>query len=313
MKRAAPLFIALMLASCADRTATGPEPSTAGTSLAVSRAAPSFTFTAIEFPNARSTTALGINAGGDVVGVYVDQSQLTHGFLLRNAVFATIDYPKAVFTDARGIGQGGEIVGRYRLAGEAAIVSHGFRLSRQGEFSAIEFNKDNKEYNTIPQRVLPDGTVLGCRHDTDLMSTMRGILVGARTSEEITAFASMHNGASPDLSRIVGLYTDMMDGQPKGYVIEDGDFTPLVFDDGTNTTTQTAAWDVNPAGEIVGNHRDASGFHGFILIDGEYTAIDVPITGATLTRTFGMNARGDVVGSFSLNGKTMGYVARRER
>ena len=309
MKYPATLLIPLLLASCADGTPTGPSPSAERASLAVDRAAPSFAFTTIEFPNARGTTALGINAGGDVVGVYVDQSLRTHGFLLRDGEFTSIDYPGAVFTEARGIGQGGEIVGRYRLPGEASIVSHGFRLSRQGEFSAIEF----EGYNTIPQRVLPDGTVLGCRHGQDLMGSMRGIVVGARGSEELDEFASMHNGASPDLRRIVGLYTDMADGRPKGYLIEDGDFTPLVFDDGTNSTTQTAAWDVNPAGAIVGNHRDATGFHGFILIDGEYTAIDVPVTGATVTRTFGVNARGDIVGSYSLGGRTRGYMARRER
>lgn len=309
MKHAAPLLIPLLLASCADRAPTGPSSSADRASLAVHRAAPSFTFTAIEFPNARGTTALGINAGGDVVGVYVDQGLRTHGFLLRDGEFTSIDYPGAVFTETRGIGQGGEIVGRYRLPGEAPVVSHGFRLSRQGEFSAIEF----EGYNTIPQRVLPDGTVLGCRHGQDLMASMRGIVVGARGSEEHGAFASMHNGASPDGRRIVGLYTDMMDGQPKGYVIEDGAFTPLVFDDGTSTTTQTAAWDVNPSGAIVGNHRDATGFHGFILVDGDYTAIDVPLSGATVTRTFGVNARGDIVGSFLLGGRTRAYVARRER
>ena len=305
MKRVAPLVIPVLLASCADRMPTAPERSAESVSLAVTAAAPRFTFAEIVVPGALGATALGINAGGDIVGAYVDQGLRTHGFLLRGGALTTIDYPGAVFTETRGIGQSGEIVGRYRMAGEAAVVSHGFRMSRQGEFSAIEF----EGFNTIPQRVLPDGTVLGCRHQNDLMASMKGIRVGPRSSEEISANASMHNGATPDLSRIVGLYTDMMDGQAKGYIIDDEGFTDLVFPG----ATQTAAWDINPAGEIVGNHRDASGLHGFILIDGVYTAIDVALTGASVTRTFGMNARGDIVGSFVLGGKTRAYVGRRER
>jgi hypothetical protein len=49
--------------------------------------------------------------------------------------------------------------------------------------------------------------------------------------------------------------------------------------------------------------------HGFVLRDGSYTPIDFP--GATATRAFGINARGDIVGNYVLGGKTYGYVARR--
>jgi hypothetical protein len=63
----------------------------------------------------------------------------------------------------------------------------------------------------IPQRILPDGTILGCRHDHDLMGSMRGITIrGDETSEATDIFASMNNGASPSGRLIAGLYTNMM-------------------------------------------------------------------------------------------------------
>ena len=71
----------------------------------------------------------------------------------------------------------------------------------------------------------------------------------------------------------------------------------------------TAAWDINPRGDIVGVFQNAAGVHGFVLTADGYTTIDYP--GATATRVFGINARGDLVGAYVLGGKTFGFLARR--
>jgi hypothetical protein len=84
-------------------------------------------------------------------------------------------------------------------------------------------------------------------------------------------------------------------------------FTPFLVPG----STSTAAWDINPAGAIVGNYRNASGFHGFVRHDERYVTLDVP--GAVATRAFGINARGDVVGSFIAGGKTRGFLATSSR
>src|SRR6266850_2334828 len=81
------------------------------------------TFTPINLPGASSTQALGINPGGDVVGIYRDATGTQHGFLLSGEIFTTIDFPGAVFTSARGIGPGGDIVGSYGLAGEPPALT----------------------------------------------------------------------------------------------------------------------------------------------------------------------------------------------
>lgn len=261
-----------------------------------------FEYSWIEVEGALATTASGISPGGVIVGSYVDPNGVTHGYRLRSGVFTTIDFPGAEGTLARGIGPGGEIVGGYWYPGEPAVNEHGFLLTPQGDFVPVDVPG---HINTIAQRILPDGTILGCRHDTDTMHTMRGVAITAAGIEEIAAHASMHNGATPDRRRIAGLYTNAAAGRTEGYVIDDGVFTPFVVP-GSLTT---AAWDVNPLGEVVGVFRDAAGFHGFVLASDGYTTLDVP--GAAATRAFGTNARGDVVGTFVLDGKTRGFLARR--
>jgi probable HAF family extracellular repeat protein len=50
-------------------------------------------FTTLEVLGAVSTNAQGINARGDVVGIYTDTAGLQHGFLWSRGKFATIDVP----------------------------------------------------------------------------------------------------------------------------------------------------------------------------------------------------------------------------
>jgi uncharacterized membrane protein len=262
-----------------------------------------FDFTTIEVPGALSTVAFGINPRGEIVGTYLDASFRSHGFLLQDGRLTTIDFPGAAGNDARGIGPNGEIVGGYWMPGEPAVNIHGYLRRTNGDFELVNYPGHT---NTIPQRLLPDGTILGCRHDHNTMDTMRGIVMGKDGSSEISAFASMHNGATPNGKRITGLYTNMDAGnRTEGYLyLADRDeFIPLLVPG----SSSTAAWDMGPAGDIVGNYRNASGFHGFLLRADRYLTIDVP--GATATRAFGINPGGAIVGSYVSGGKTRGFLA----
>ncbi len=266
-----------------------------------------FGFTTIDVPGAVFTEASGINARGDIVDSYRDGSGRSHGYVLRNGEFTTIDFPDAAGavvagTGAGGIGPSGEIVGTYTVVGEPAVNVHGYLLTKQGEFVAVNYPGHT---NTIAQRILPDGTILGCRHDNDTMGSMKGVVITRSGSEEISQFASMTNGATPDHRQIVGLYTNTA-GSQQGFLIDDGVFKPLFVGD----IPTRAAWDMNPAGEIVGVYRNSAGLHGFVLRDEVYVAIDFP--GATATRAFGINARGDVVGRYTAtDGTNHGFVATR--
>ena len=289
----------LLAVGCSPDTIQGP--STLGGPELRKASDPGFTYTTIEVPGALATVAWGINAGGAIVGSYVDADFRSHGFLLRDGQFTTIDYPGADGNDARGISPNGDIVGGYWLPGEPFVNIHGYLRTAKGDFVPVNYPGHT---NTIPQRILPDGTIVGCRHDHNTMDTMRGVTMGKNGNSEISAFASMNNGATPDGSRIAGLYANMNAGnRGEGFVIDRGVFTPLLVPG----SSMTAAWDMNPAGDVVGVYRNATGFHGFLLRGDAYLPIDVP--GATATRAFGINAGGTVVGSFAAGGKTRGFMA----
>lgn len=295
------LLGALFELSCAHPArAPGALPSPLTRFAAIER---SFDFRTIEIPAAKRTVASGINDEGHIVGVY-DDSAGTHGFLLRDGKFATVDFPGAVFTAAYGIGAHGEIVGAYRMPGEPAVNFHGFLRTTDGRFERVD---SPPHKNTIAQRILPDGTILGCRHDDNFGAGMRGAVLRARNHSETQALASMHNGATPDLRRIVGLYNYAPADGSAGYVIDDGKFQPLVVPG----SSATSAWDVNPTGEVAGVYRDAAGVHGFILTANGFVRLNAPK--ATKTRALGINASGAVVGSFDAGGRTYGFLATPTR
>src|SRR5207302_2531879 len=162
-----------------------------------------FAFAVLEVPGAQRTVASGIDRDGQIVGYYGDSAGATHGFLFRAGTYETIDFTGAAFTQAFGIGASGEIVGSYRLAGEPVLNFHGFRRSRDGRFARVD---SPGHLNTIAQRILSDGTILGCRHDNDFGASMKGVVFRGHANQEVEAFGSMDNGATPDLRRIVGLY-----------------------------------------------------------------------------------------------------------
>jgi len=138
------------------------------------------------------------------------------------------------------------------------------------------------------------------------MGSMVGIMVGPRASTSTSLFASMHNGATPDLKRIVGLYTKMPEERPEGYLVEGTAVTPMLVPGSTATNT----WDINPRSESVGQFQNAAGLHGFIhAATYGYVTIDYPA--ATTTRAFGINSAGDVVGNYVSGGVTRGFLARR--
>lgn len=276
----------------------------------------SYTFTRFDVPGAFQTVASGINAGAVVVGWYFQGTGCPNaptcpvrGFILKDGEFTTIVYHNdvtgtdAAVTQLRGIGPSGEIVGTYRMAGEPAVNFHGFRLTPGGEFVRVDYPGHT---NTIAQRILPDGTILGCYHDADQGRSMHGMLRDKDGFSAIDMEMTMHNGATPSGHRITGLFTDA--GKGRAYVLEDGEFTPF---DAPNSFS-TAAWDMSPSGTIVGLFQDAAlphSTHGFVLERGTFTTINFP--GSAYTDVFGINASGNLVGKFreTATGPFHGYVA----
>src|ERR1041385_5469185 len=191
--------------------------------LAPAQAAGTFAFTAFDVPGATLTNAQGINHQGDIVGTFVDAAGQQHGFLRSGGQYRIIDYPDGHLVLARGINDAGDIVGTYQRSGESGgVPAHGFLLTRRGGLLALDYPG---HLNTIPQRILNDGTILGCYHDTDTMGTMHGMMFHRGFSAMDMAM-SMNNGATPDGNYVIGLFMDM-DGRNKAYAMEGNRLTPL--------------------------------------------------------------------------------------
>jgi len=278
--------------------------------------AQSFNYASVDFPNAIRTRAWGINPGGVIVGDYLDSSSVSHGFLFSEGDYVTVDVPGSLIgltgtlpTSLRGASPGGDIVGDYfappgssaecTLAGSPPCIK-GFLLHR-GVFSTVLFPGHS---GSIPQRITPDGNIYGCYHDVDLMGSMFGFTRTANGFTSIDVPASMNNGATPDGSMVVGLYTDMAMAT-HGYVLRNGTFQS--FDVPSSTFTQ--AWDINPGANIVGDFKDSAGvFHGFLQTGDRYTSIDFPA--AVATHALGINPGGAIVGMYTDTNKvTHGFLA----
>jgi hypothetical protein len=311
--------------------------------------AESFYFETIDVPCgncpggiARRTAIGGINPGGDIVGTYTDAVGKQHGFLLSGGQFTTIDVPGALVgvggtlpTIARGISPSGEIVGQYTApvnatappdsaaycpAAGSAACTKGF-LYRHGKFATVLFAGHP---GVIPGRITPDGSMYGCYHDFDVMASMFSATWtrfgdtslaadGGELSDPSQSYPnSMHGGATPDGSTVVGFYVDMTTGHRHGYIVEDG--VLQTYD--VPSSTSTTIWDINPGREFVGTYDDRSGKrHGFLQLSNGSApmTLDVPSTppfNAVSTVAMGMNPGGAIVGQYTdTSGLTHGFLA----
>jgi len=96
-----------------------------------------FRFKEVKFPGAAGTTAYGVNNSGVIVGQYLDQKGVFHGFMLDRGKGTAIDDPNGTDTLCAGINSSGAIVGQYTApSGD----NHGF-LYEKGRFTDITPDK----------------------------------------------------------------------------------------------------------------------------------------------------------------------------
>jgi hypothetical protein len=268
-------------------------------------------FTTIDAPGASATTAWSINVHGDIVGTYFDSLGVGHGFLLRGGVFTTIDFPGAANTAARGINSRGDIVGNYRNAG----VNHGYLLSR-GVFTTIDFPGADttpacgQKAGTSLAEINLFGDIVGAYSSG---GDIHGFLLSRGTFTTIAvppgATCTHATGISTD-GDIVGWFTDasLVD---HGFLRNRRTFTTI----DVPGYPDAAGFGIDPSGTfIVGidapSFADINGLleHGFLLTDcglperrerrGDFTAIDFPEAGVTVTEALGVDDQGDIVGDY---------------
>jgi hypothetical protein len=85
---------------------------------------PGWVFTNLDVPGSMSTRCLAINHPAAIVGDFVDNNGLNHGFLSSGGVFTQVDVPGAMYDGIAGINDAGVVVGRYDYP--AAGQAHGY-------------------------------------------------------------------------------------------------------------------------------------------------------------------------------------------
>src|SRR5215469_12401147 len=93
-------------------------------------------FVSLDFPQSVITVALAVNPAGDVVGTYLDPTNVRHGYQWSQSRFISIDFPGALQSTADGINAEGDIVGGYL---DSAGAVHAFLRKEGGPFTSINF------------------------------------------------------------------------------------------------------------------------------------------------------------------------------
>lgn len=262
------------------------------TQLARGRGLGAFSFTGIDYPRAMQTRALGINSAGTVVGSF-DDSDGTHGFVLREERFSSIDVPGSTSTQARAINAREEIVG---YSGDADGNLHGFFFYK-GHFRVIDIPFATE---TRAEGIDDAGVISGEYVESD--DNEHGFLL---RDKEFTSF-DVPGSDSTDIRMVANdgeFVGDFDDGVTVlGFVRKKhGVLVTLQFPGSVDTA---ARW-INDRDEIVGRWDDNSippqipcttQCHGFYWWHGEFQSIDVPA--ATSTVALGINDRGQIVGRF---------------
>jgi hypothetical protein len=207
-------------------------------------------FTTVNFPGAASSQVTGINAAGDLSGIYVDANGNSHGFTDIGGTFTTVDNPAStVFNQALGINNSDETVGYYAPTqtgspGDIAYSQQGGAFTDINALLPANFNSQAVGINS-------DATpwIVGFYQPDAGLTTSFGFVDEGGAITTIDPFGSTFTQALGvnDEGEIVGFYVDGQ-GVQHGYIDNGGVFTS--FDPPASASTTING--VNDQGDIVG-------------------------------------------------------------
>ncbi len=283
------LFLALAILDCVVASPAFPQ------SIAVA-----YEYATVAYPGAMSSTANGINNNNVIVGSYLDQASMVHGYVYRNGKYRKVDFPGASATEVLGINDDGDIVGTYQLAGP--LNEHGF-LRRDGQFFKI--NVPKATFGTIAQGINGDGTIVGTYDDSQGFVYRNGAyktwnapqLPGEPTQTQL-------NGIN-NLGRIAGqVFTG---GNWRGFWVDgkDLDFLEPLFSSDNEVTG------INGRGDIVGCHDATRGLASFAAetAEGSENREKFPRQQTLASCASAINFSRVVVGSYFTTNQLTGFLA----
>ena len=212
-----------------------------------------YRFVKIDFPDAASTIASGINARGDIVGRYEDFNGVFHGFLLRKGIFSSIDFPGASFTSARAINARGDIAGRIH---DANGNDHAFLL-RDGQFTQIDYPGADR---TVGRGINNVGDITGnyatCSDCERGFILRDGVFQNISFGDANDVWMAQDNGqvmvGDADVGPGGALHGYIRDNPPlHGFLLRQGKYVAIDFPGSTSSNLLA----INDDGVIVGHTR----------------------------------------------------------
>jgi uncharacterized membrane protein len=282
------------------------------------------TFTTIDAPGAGTTApqgtfAIGINAGGAVVGYFIDGTNTIHAFV-RDASggIKTFDAPGArtqtlLGTEAIGINSTGTIAG---LFVDQSNVEHSYIRTTDGTITVFDPQGSSFSFATC---INDAGTVAG-RYDLPLGGAQGYIRSNDGTFSafvipegqlSVAPFVEQINASDA----VTGIFIN--GGVDHGFLLVPPGTLAIIDAPGAGMTVGdgTEALDVNGNGVVVGLIRNGAAdgvavTHSFMrATDGTYTVFDPPQAGANGSLADGVNDSGVIVGSYvDANLVRHGYV-----
>lgn len=208
-------------------------------------------YTTIGHPDAEGLAARRINSRGDIAGVLHDFDGGLHGFVLSGGQLTRIDRPGSTSTFAFGLNDAGDVVGLW--GGGSFVLRDGkFRTAPSGGVRGVDYRLFDIQDNG---RVLV-GTAIGPTAITGFISRRHGEIehVEYPLPGACTAFRGMNERGDIVGSVATGECFPPF-GDARGFVLRDGEFTPIHFPGAQGTD----AWDINDDGVIVGRYIDGAG------------------------------------------------------
>ena len=243
------------------------------------------TITTFDAPGAgtaagQGTFGLGINPPGTIAGIYLDASNVYHGFLrAKGGSITTFNAPGAGTgpfqgTIAFGLNPEGAIAGYYA---DASNVNHGFLRAEGGTFTSFDApgagtGSGQGTFTANVSGLNQEGAIAGYYLDASnvyhgFVRTPDGTFMtfdapdAGTASGQGTIFGSLNSAGAT-----TGCYIDASNVSHGLLRTPHGTFT--TFDApgaGTGSGQGTFCGNINPAGAITGNYTDASNVnHGFL-------------------------------------------------
>jgi|HubBroStandDraft_6_1064221.scaffolds.fasta_scaffold08062_4 hypothetical protein len=245
----------------------------------------------IDAPNAFETDCNDINTADIVVGFFIDNSGVTHGYALINKKFNIVNVPGSTATLLYGINNKNQAVGWYT---DSSGVTHGMMINAKLTVTTID---PPGAASTNAWGINDAGEIVGAYTDSG------GIYHGfTLVNGTYTTFDAPNGSVLTELTGInnkgvmVGIFDDSS-GVEHGFALVGTKFTQI--DDPMANGVVTATDRVNDGEEYVGlwGTNTAGPFSGYHAKNNVFTTIMFP--GSFETRTRGLNNAGIVVGRYT--------------